>query len=60
MDFHTLKNNDLVPLVKSKYGFSLYLTAWAELLANSSLFGGFDSLSFKIKRNKLIQALKLF
>ena len=60
MDFHTLKNNDLVPLVKSKYGFSLYLTAWAELLANAQMFNGFDSVSFKIKRKKLIQALKLF
>lgn len=60
MDFHTLKNNELISLVKSKYGFSLYLTAWAELIANAKLFGGFDSVSFKIKRKKLIQALKLF
>ena len=28
--------------------------------ANAQMFNGFDSVSFKIKRKKLIQALKLF
>lgn len=60
MDFHTLKPKDLVDLAKSKYGFSLYLTAWAELIANSHMFGGYDSISFKIKRKHLIKCLKLF
>ena len=60
MDFHTLKPDELKELANSEYGFSLYLTAWAELIANSSMFGGFDSVSFKIKRKKLMKSLKLF
>lgn len=60
MDFHTLKPDELVELASSKYGFSLYLTAWSELMANARMFGGFDSVSFKIKRKKLIKCLKLF
>ena len=60
MDFHTLKPKDLVEVANSKYGFSLYLTAWSELIANSALFGGTDSVSFKIKRKHLVKCLKLF
>lgn len=60
MDFHTLSTKDLEQLAKTKYGFTLYLTAWSELIANASLFNGFDSVSFKIKRKKLIKCLKLF
>lgn len=60
MDFHTLKPNELKELAESKYGFSLYLTAWAELLANAQMFNGFDSVSFKIKRKHLVKCMKLF
>lgn len=60
MDFHTLKPNQLKELAESKYGFSLYLTAWAELVANANMFNGFDSVSFKIKRKHLVKCLKLF
>lgn len=60
MDFHVLKPKELEDLAESKYGFSLYLTAWAELIANAQMFNGFDSLSFKIKRKQLIKCLKLF
>ena len=60
MDFHTLKPKDLVEVANSKYGFSLYLTAWSELIANSQMFGGYDSVSFKIKRKHLIKCLRLF
>lgn len=60
MDFHTLKTNELEELANSKYGFSLFLTAFAELLANSTMFGGFDSVSFKIKRKKLIKNFRFF
>lgn len=35
---------------------TLYVTAWAEILANASMFGGEDSTSFKIKRKKLERA----
>lgn len=60
MDFHTMKPSQLINLSKSKYGFSLYLTAWAELIANSQMFGGFQSTSFKIKKKHLLKCLKLF
>lgn len=60
MDFHTLKVEELIELSKSEYGFSLYLTAWAEILANCTMFGGMESVSFKIKKKKLIKCLKLF
>ncbi len=60
MDFHTLKVEQLKELAESEYGFSLFLTAWAELIANSQMFGGFDSTSFKIKKKKLIKCFKLF
>lgn len=32
---------------------TLYLVAWAEICSNSKMFGGFDSVSFKIKAKKL-------
>jgi hypothetical protein len=44
---------------KLPYAKHLYATAWSELFANAELFGGFESDSFKIKRKKLIKALKL-
>lgn len=60
MDFHTMKTCDLNDLARHKYGFALYLTAWAELFANASMFGGVESVSYKIKKKKLIKHLKLF
>ena len=60
MYFHTMKTEDLKDLALSKYGFSLYLTSWAEIFSNAEMFGGTDSISFKIKKKKLIKALKLF
>ena len=60
MDFHVMKPNDLKEIADTKYGFSLYLTAWAELIANAQMFNGFDAVSFKIKRKQLIKCLKLF
>lgn len=60
MDFHTLKPKELIEIAESKYGFSLYLTAWSELIANAQMFNGFDAVSFKIKRKQLIKCLKLF
>lgn len=59
MCFHTYKGEELQNwLADNKANThmlcSLYLTAWAEIIANSSMFGGFDSTSFKIKRKALI------
>ena len=60
MDFHTKKTDELVDLANSKYCFSLYLTAISEVIANSKMFGGVESDSFKIKVKKLKKHLKLF
>lgn len=37
---------------------SLFITAWAEILANAEMFGGVDSTSFKIKKKRLMKILK--
>ena len=63
MIFHTLKSENLSAwLLENKYKkyliASLYLTAWAEIFANSSMFGGEQSDSFKIKRKKLNSVFK--
>lgn len=56
LEFHT--NKDLSFLWSLENAHSLYLTAWAEIYANSEMFGGVESDSFKIKRKKLIKAGK--
>jgi hypothetical protein len=61
MNFHILKGDDLYNWIKTKnksFLASLYLTAWSEIIANSTMFGGFESDSFKIKRKRLIQSGK--
>lgn len=58
MEFHTKRGDEILELWKHPLAPSLYITAWAELYANSSMFGGTDSDSFKIKRKRLIQAGK--
>lgn len=60
MDFHVLKGEELDKLWLKDYAPTLYFTAWAEIIANSQMFGGFESTSFKIKKKKLIQAGKRF
>lgn len=60
MDFHILRGDDLLRLWKSPFAPALYFTAWAELEANSTLFGGHSSDSYKIKRKRLIQAAKKY
>lgn len=59
MDFHIFKTDDLKELWKYEHSNSLYLTAWAELHANAEMFGGCDSIGFKIKRKQLLKALKI-
>lgn len=61
MNFHILKGNDLELWINQnkdnkQFLASLYLTAWAELLANSTMFGGTETTSFKIKKKALIKA----
>lgn len=60
MDFHSLRGDDIIELWKQPYAATLYFTAWAEIIANSQMFGGFDSTSFKIKKKALIQAGKKY
>lgn len=60
MDFHTLKGDDLIDLWRQPLAPTLYFTAWAEIIANSEMFGGFDSTSFKIKKKALISAAKKY
>ena len=60
MDFHTMRGPDLCSLWNDPCAPILYLTAWAEIRANASMFGGVDSESYKIKRSRLIQAAKKF
>lgn len=56
MDFHTLKGEEIDELWKHELAPTLYFTAWAEIIANSEMFGGFESTSFKIKKKTLIKA----
>lgn len=63
MNFHILKSEALDSWLNEnklneKLLASLYLTAWAELCANSILFGGEETNSFKIKKKQLIKAGK--
>lgn len=58
MDFHTLRGDDLMDLLKHPLAPALYFSAWAEIMANAEMFGGEDSDSYKIKAKRLIQAGK--
>jgi hypothetical protein len=58
MDFHLLKGDDLIKLCESPFAPILYFTAWAEINSNATMFGGYESESYKIKRSRLIQAGK--
>ena len=58
MDFHTMRGEDLRALWAEPLAATLYLTAWAEIRANATMFGGLESESYKIKRSRLLQAAK--
>lgn len=60
MQFHTLKGEALDELWKHPLSYTLYLTAWAEIKANCKMFGGEDSVSYKIKKKHLIKAGKRY
>ena len=57
MAFHTCKGDTKKSVWHIEHSCSLYLTAWAEILANCIMFGGLESTSFKIKRKHLIKLL---
>lgn len=63
MQFHTLKGDELFSWLNAnkdnrKFLASLHLTAWSEIISNSSMFGGEESISFKIKKKVLIKSFK--
>lgn len=60
MAFHTYRGDQIIELWNHDLAPTLYFTAWAELEANASMFGGHDSDSYKIKRKRLIQAGKKY
>ncbi len=49
MDMHTMKAKDIENFMKHDDFLVLMITSVAELYANSEMFGGMDSTSFKIK-----------
>lgn len=49
MDIHTLKSDGVKDFVQNPYALILLLTGLAEIHSNCQMFGGFDSISFKIK-----------
>lgn len=56
MHLHTCKAVDLIQVGFSKKDyFTLLVTAFAEIHANASMFGGIDSTSFKMKWKRLNQ-----
>ncbi len=60
MNFHMMKGNELNDLWNHPLAPSLYFTAWAEIISNCEMFGGQDSINFKIKKKQLINAAKKF
>ena len=66
MDIHLLKSENLDEFCNLPHALTLLLTGFCEIHSNSSMFGGIDSTSFKIKwkkinklGNKIIQSIKL-
>ena len=49
MDIHLLKSDGVEEFSKNPYALTLLLTGLAEIHSNSTMFGGIDSVSFKIK-----------
>lgn len=53
MDMHTMKPADVLTYRHMDIAPILLLTAWAELNSNARMFGGTESISFKIKAKSL-------
>lgn len=56
MKFHLMNAEEAATFWSNPLAPTLYVTAWAEILANASMFGGVDSTSYKIKKKKLERA----
>jgi hypothetical protein len=55
MDIHLLKADGVNDFCKNPYALTLLLTGLSEIHSNSKMFGGMDSLSFKIKWKSINQ-----
>ena len=55
MDIHLLKSDGVSDFCKNPYALTLLLTGLAELHSNAQMFGGTDSVSFKIKFKSINQ-----
>lgn len=60
MHFHSKKADELKDLFDHPLAPSLFFTALAEINANSEMFGGRSSTSYKIKMKRLIQTASKF
>ena len=55
MDIHLLKADGVEAFCKNKYDIASLLTGLAEIHSNSTMFGGIESTSFKIKLKSITQ-----
>jgi len=53
MLIHTIKDNDMDLFSQRDDAISLLITGLSEIHANAEMFGGFDSISFKIKYKQI-------
>ena len=53
MLIHTIKDKDIDLFSKRDDAISLLITGLSEIHANAEMFGGFDSISFKIKYKQI-------
>lgn len=53
MIIHTMKANDIDEFIRHDEAITLLLSGLAEIHSNANMFGGIDSLSFKIKWNQI-------
>ena len=55
MDIHTLKADGVEKFCKNPHAITLLLTGLSEIHSNSTMFGGIESTSFKIKLKSITQ-----
>jgi hypothetical protein len=55
MDIHLLKSEDILDFCKYEYALTLLIVGLSEIHSNSEMFGGLESISFIIKKNKLFK-----
>jgi len=53
MDIHRLKSEDINKFINNPYALTLLLTGLAEIHSNAEMFGGINSVSFKIKHKHI-------